>query len=144
MTPTPILLAETALATALAASLRPILLAAGYGHAGAGRAWWRLIPIDLTPAPALPYVIFQVQGDIAAAPYLNGIRAEASVLIKGLAMTAAAARAVANVAAPGMAALSYAGHVLQATYRASPNLPIDQDRVWQAGHLYRVRISATS
>jgi len=142
VTPTPILLAETALATALAASLRPLLLAAGYGHAGAGRAWWRLIPIDL--APALPYVIYQVQGDITADPYLNGIRAEAQVLIKGLAMTAAAARDVANVAAPGMAALSYAGHTVHATYRASPSLPIDQDRVWQAGHLYRVRISAIS
>jgi hypothetical protein len=43
-------------------------------------------------------------------------------------------------AAPGMDALTHEDYTIQARYEGSPTLPIVDERIWQAGHLYRVRI----
>jgi hypothetical protein len=137
--PSPILAAESILATALASSIRPLLEDAGYAHGEVGRAFWRLIPEEVG-AVALPYVIYQPQSDLRADWWLGAIRAEGLVLLKGLGATAGSARAVLAAAAPGMDALTHEDYTIQARYEGSPTLPIVDERIWQAGHLYRVRI----
>jgi hypothetical protein len=131
MSATPILDAETVLATAVRDTLAPLVGT----YNGRPKVYYQLAEQG---AP-LPFVVFQFQSDIARINRIGDIGATTLVTVKALAESAADARSLLATAAPGMGNLEYAGYTLSAVYLRSPILP-PHGGVYQSAHIWRVAI----
>src|SRR5689334_16141963 len=112
---TPILDAEIIIATAVRDALASLVGT----YNGRPKAYYQLAEQG---APK-PYVVYQLQADIAPRWRVGSAGATALVTVKALAESAAAARELLATAAPGMDSLSYDGYTLTARYVRSPSIP---------------------
>jgi hypothetical protein len=131
MTDAPILEAEAVLATAIASALAPYVGT----YNGRPKAYYQLAEQG---AP-LPYIVFQFQSAIGRMDWIAQAGATVLVTVKALAANAKAARDLLAAAAPGMDAIAIDGYAVTARYNQSPTVP-PQNSVWQALHLYRLRL----
>jgi hypothetical protein len=131
MTDAPILEAEAVLAEAIAGALAPYVGT----YNGRPKAYYQLAEQG---AP-LPYVVFQFQSAIGRMDWIAQTGATVLVTIKALAANAKAARDLLATVAPGMDAITIDGYVITSRYNQSPTVP-PQNSVWQALHVYRLRI----
>lgn len=132
MTATPILTAESLLIDALKAALTPFVGT----YNGRPKAYYQMAEQG---AP-LPFVIFQLQSDIARLDWIDETGAEVVVTLKALAANGSTARTLLNDAAPAMDVLSMVGYTIAARYERSPGIP-PANGTYQAAHVYRVRIA---
>jgi hypothetical protein len=129
---TPILTAESLLIDALKAALTPYVGT----HNSRPKAYYQMAEQG---AP-LPFVIFQLQSDIARLDWIDETGAETLVTLKALAGRADDARELLHTIAPAMDGLSAAGYTITARYERSPGIP-PSNGTYQSAHVYRVRIA---
>lgn len=99
--------------------------------------WVEPLPDDL-----LPYVIAQSQDNGGAAlNYVDEVAWSGLVTVKALATSLPAAEQLMNTVTPAMDVLSHAGVAISSKYQRPLSLP-SSDGVYQAGHIWRVTISA--
>jgi hypothetical protein len=134
---TPPIGAEEAIAKAIYASLSPLMTA--YQYVGSARCYYQLAPEN---AP-MPFLVYQLQTDIDAVQRVGGWDAEAVVVLRAIAETPVAARALLSTVAPGMETLTVTGHHVQGVWDGAPAIPPSIGYV-QAALRYRVRVRKTS
>jgi hypothetical protein len=98
--------------------------------------------VEPLQADELPYAISQSQDSGGAAlEYVGAIDWTGLVTLRACATTLPAAEALMNSLAPGMEVLTHAGVAITTKYNRPLTLP-PVDGVYQAGHIWRVTISA--
>lgn len=152
MPATPLYSAIPVLREAIADALAPLMAAASppsglsyLDSAGRAKCYW--VQADQVDANknvvVLPYAIVQSQDEGGQAERAIGdLWWSGLVTLRALASRLSYAETLLAVLVPGMASLSKAGYTFSAVYERPITIP-PRDGVWQAGHIWRVSISAT-
>lgn len=135
MADAPILTAEELLTDAI----RDALVSAVGTYNGRPKAYYQIAEQG---AP-LPYIVFQFQTDISRMDWIGRTGATAQLTLKAVASSTKVAQDLRATAAPYLASLTAGGYTVTARYLRSPAVPPSPAGVYQALHVYRLRIEAT-